>query len=85
MDPLIEELIEGTTAHFFEDFLQVVRGDDAIAVALDVEADGFLIERLAQLAAQHVKHPGTFWIGPAVKLLHGIAIVAPDHGAPVIA
>ena len=84
MHPLVEKLIQRTAAHFLHDVLQVIGGHDAVAVAFDVEADRFLISGLAQLAAQHMQHPCPFWIGPAVELLHRLAVVTPDDGPPVL-
>ena len=84
IQPLIEELVEAEAADFFHDIMKIIRADDAIAVPLQIGADGFAVQVRAELAAQHVKDPCTLWINPRVKLLHGILVITPDGRALVI-
>ena len=83
-EPLIKKLIKRKPADFLDNVLKIFGADDAIAMPFKIRLDALAVQFHAELAAQHVEHPGTLWVGARVELLHGIAIVAPDDGAGVV-
>ena len=85
VDPLLEELGQAATCDILECSLQVGCYHLALAITRDVGVDRAFEGCFSELMAQHMEHPGTFFVQMSVEQLKTIVIVdMVDNGTAIM-
>ena len=84
VDPLVEEGVQVAARRLLDGALEVRRGDVAALVLRDVVPDRLPEERIAQLEAEHVQHPGALLVELPVEEVDRL-VVDVVHDGPAIA
>src|SRR5205807_7824612 len=85
VDPLLEELSKAATCNILKCPLQVGCDHLSLAITRDVGMDRAFEGCFTELMAQHMEHPGTFFVQMSVEQLKAIVMVdMVDNGTAVM-